>query len=137
MFNLAVGGGAGGGAALALVTDRAAEPVERMAVMIRVIRQRQRKAGIAGILDRHMTARAPVYAVEFGQDDLANLQRGSRGIDALLRGGRACDLILEILALPVLPLAVLVLIKSDDHRDPDHQAEHGEPGIKFAQRSIH
>ncbi len=101
--------GGGGGAALAAMTDGAAEFLERMLLVQRVVGQRLRVAAVAGIFHRQMAGGATVHAIQFGQHDLPDFDGEASGHRLLLRSGRAADFLLDVLALLVLPFAVLSL----------------------------
>src|SRR5581483_8850074 len=96
-----------GRAPLTLVTNRAPKLVKRVPVVVRVIGARQRKPGVAGILDRNMATGAAVHSIQLRQHNLPNFNGNTRGIGALLGRGCASLLVLDILALPVLPFPVL------------------------------
>src|ERR1019366_1721258 len=78
-----------GGTALAAVADGAAELVERVLVMQGEGGEGLRVSAVARILDREMASRAPVDAVELGQEDLADLHRRALGQQPLVRRRRA------------------------------------------------
>ncbi len=123
-----------GGTALAAVADGAAELVERVLVMQGVVGERLRVSAVARILDREMASRAPVDAVELGQEDLADLHRRALGQQPLVRRRRAADLLPDEPALVVLPRPVLVAVVAEAHENADQEAERGEPGVELADR---
>jgi hypothetical protein len=64
------------------------------------------------------------------------LDRYSFGQRTLLRRRCAPKLLLNVLALVILPLALLVSIVSEYDQTADQKAEHSKPAIELSERAV-
>ena len=121
---------------LTAMADRAAKLLEGMLVVLGMVGQRLRDSAVARILNGQMAGRAPVDAVELGQEDLAHLDGYPAacicwsGVDA--RRISSCD---ELL-LVVLPRTVFVAVVSYGRKHADEEARGAEPSIEFSEGSV-
>src|ERR1700690_2806225 len=83
-----------------------------------------------------MAGRATVHAVEFRQNDLADLYRYALGERPLLGRDGAANFFPDEFALKILPLTKLVLVVAADNQAADNQAQHREPWVKFGDRFV-
>jgi hypothetical protein len=134
VFNVAVGSLARGAPSLALVTDRAAEFIKRVPIMVRMVREWQWKSCIAWVFDRRVTTGTAVYPIQLRNHDLPNLYRNVTGIGALFGRGGAGHFVLNVLSLPIFPLAVLVFVKGHHDESTHKQAKERKPGVKLSKR---
>jgi hypothetical protein len=101
------------------MTNGATESLNRVLFVQRMVGEGLRVAAVTRVIYRQMAARAPIYAVEIREKDLADLNRYSFGQRTLLRARGAPDFLFDIFALVILPLAVLVSVVGEHDQTTD------------------
>src|SRR6516164_2476766 len=108
MGHVPVGIGSGRSPTLPSMAHSATESLNRMLFVQRMVSERLRVATVTRVIYSEMAGRAAVHAVEVREKNLADLDRYAFGHRTLLRRGCAAKLLLNVLALVVLPLALLI-----------------------------
>src|SRR6516225_2144975 len=122
MAHVPVGVGSGRSTALPSMAYGATESLNGMLFMQRMVGEGLRVATVTRVIYSEMTGRATVHAVEVREKDLADLDRYAFGQRTLLRRGCAAKLLLNVLALVVLPLALLISMVGEHDQAADQKA---------------
>jgi hypothetical protein len=101
------------------MTNSAAELLNRVLFVQRMVGQRLRVTTVTRVIDSKMTGRASIHAVEVREKDLVDLNWYSFGQRMLLRVRRATEFFLDVFSLVIFPLAVLVFIVSEHDQTTD------------------
>jgi hypothetical protein len=122
MGHVPVGIRSGRSPTLPSMAHGATESLNRMLFVQRMVSERLRVATVTRVIHSEMAGRAAVHAVEVREKNLADLDRYSFGQRTLLRCGCAPELRLNILALVILPLALLISIVCEYDQTADQKA---------------
>ena len=136
MGHVPVGVGSSRSAALPSMAYGATESLNRKLFVQRMVGEWLRVATVTWVIYSEMTGRAAVHAVEVREKDLPDLDRYSFGQRTLLRCGCAAELLLNVLALVVLPLALFISMVCEYDQTADENAEYSKPGIELSKRAV-